>query len=433
MARWIEELVRRTGAAVRDGAGEPAARVFERRFADTLVRAITPQPDGTAFLVTGDIPAMWLRDSTAQLAPYLHLAGDCPPLADLLVAVNRRQLDGIARDPYANAFNVGPTGEGHQSDRTDGSPWVWERKYEIDSLCYPLQLAADLWRTTGRTDHLDERFAVAARTAVAVWRTEQDHENRSPYRFERFDAPASDTLVREGRGALTAPTGMSWSGFRPSDDACRYGFHVPGNAFAAVVLADVARIADEVLGDGDLATEARSLRADVERGIAEHAVVEVGGEEVYAYEVDGLGGALLMDDANVPSLLALPYLGWCAADDPRYLATRRFLLSDANPTYVAGSAARGIGSPHTPPEHIWPIALAVQGLTATDPEESRALLGTLLATDGGTGAMHESFHRDDPTRYTREWFSWADAMFCELALEVAGLRTHRRAPEAAAS
>jgi meiotically up-regulated gene 157 (Mug157) protein len=147
---------------------------------------------------------------------------------------------------------------------------------------------------------------------------------------------------------------------------------------------------------------------------------------VYAYEVDGRGGVLLADDANTPSLLALPLTGWCRADDPLYLATRDLVLSPANPYYYRGSAASGIGSPHTPEGHVWPIALAIQGLTSTDPAERRALLDLILATDDGTGAVHESFHADDPGVWTREWFSWANSMFCELALETAGLRTYRR-------
>jgi meiotically up-regulated gene 157 (Mug157) protein len=119
-------------------------------------------------------------------------------------------------------------------------------------------------------------------------------------------------------------------------------------------------------------------------------------------------------------------LGWCTATDPTYKATRSLILSKANPYFYAGAAASGIGSPHTPPDQVWPIALAVQGLTSDDPAEKRALLDLLLATDGGTGLIHESFHVDDPAKFTRPWFSWANAMFCELALDVAGLRSYRR-------
>lgn len=418
----LAELV----AAVAERLGDRVADAVGRCMADTLTRTITTHPDGTAFVITGDIPAMWLRDSTTQLAPFLHLAGADERLADTIAAVSRRQQASILHDPYANAFNDGPTGAGHRDRTGPGqSPWVWERKYEIDSLAYPLQLAHDLWQITGRTDHLED-LARVGRTVVDLWRAEQHHDG-SPYTFERTDCPPSDTLVRDGRGPEVAFTGMTWAGFRPSDDACRYGYNVPGNAFAAVVLGYLTRLATDVLHDDALAADATALRTDIERGLREHGTVPgPAGEPVYAYEVDGRGGVLLADDANSPSLLSLPLLGWCGADDPLYTATRAMVLSDANPYYYSGSAASGIGSPHTPAGHVWPIALAIQGLTTTDPDERRRLLDLILATDAGTGAVHESFHVDDPATYTREWFSWANSMFCELALEAAGLRTYRR-------
>nr|BFF17173.1 hypothetical protein GCM10025730_06940 [Promicromonospora thailandica] len=261
-------------ATVRERLGQDVADAVERCMSDTLARTITPHADGTAFVITGDIPAMWLRDSTTQLAPFLHLAGSDPLLADTLAAVSRRQQASILRDPYANAFNDGPTGAGHR-DRTGGpdgpSPWVWERKYEIDSLAYPLQLAYDLWRTTGRTDHLD-RIGEVGSSIVGLWRAEQHHET-SPYTFERTDCPPSDTLVRDGRGPEVAFTGMTWAGFRPSDDACRYGYNVPGNAFAAVTLGYLAELAGQVLQDDDLAARALALREEIVAGIAAHGTV----------------------------------------------------------------------------------------------------------------------------------------------------------------
>ncbi|MFD7025647.1 glycoside hydrolase family 125 protein [Promicromonospora sukumoe] len=415
---------------VRERLGGEIADAVDRCMADTLARTITLHPDGTAFVITGDIPAMWLRDSTTQLAPFLHLAAADERLADTIAAVSRRQQSSILRDPYANAFNDGPTGGGHRDrtghPETGQSPWVWERKYEIDSLAYPLQLAFDLWRVTGRTDHLADLGQVG-RTVIDLWRTEQRHAEASSYTFERADCPPTDTLVRDGRGPEVGFTGMTWAGFRPSDDACTYGYNVPGNALAVTALGHLAQLAAEVLHDDDLAAAATGLRAELERGIREHGVVTgPDGVPVYAYEVDGRGGVLLADDANTPSLLALPLTGWCRADDPLYLATRDLVLSPANPYWYRGSAASGIGSPHTPEGHVWPIALAIQGLTSTDPAERRALLDLILATDDGTGAVHESFHADDPGVWTREWFSWANSMFCELALETAGLRTYRR-------
>ncbi|HWD83773.1 MAG TPA: glycoside hydrolase family 125 protein, partial [Kribbella sp.] len=342
---------------------------------------------------------------------------------EILLGVLHRQLQYVVLDPYANAFNKEANGAGHVTDETEMSPWVWERKYEIDSLCFPLELAYRLWRITGRADVIDERFRAAAEAIVDLWTVEQDHEARSTYRFQRLDDRPSDTLVRDGRGRLTKPTGMSWSAFRPSDDATELGFNVPGNMFASVVLGYLQEIATEVLRDEPLADRAKALKAEIDEGIASFGTVEhpVHGR-VYAYEVDGLGGALLMDDANMPSLLGIPLTGYAAGDDPTYLATRQLLLSPENPYYYSGTAAAGIGSPHTPPRYIWHIALAVQGISSTSAEERQRLLELLRDTTGGTGLMHEGFDVDDPRKYTREWFSWANAMFCELALVHAGFR-----------
>lgn len=414
LARAAEEVRRATGDQV-------IADMFQRSMAENLPAVAERLPDGTTFVLTGDIPAMWLRDSAAQLRPYLVLCGDDPGLQDVLIGVLHRQLEYIAIDPYANAFNREANGEGHTTDETEMSPWVWERKYEIDSLCYPIELAYRLWRITGRQDVIDERFRAAADAILELWTVEQDHEARSAYRFQRHDEEPTDTLIREGRGRLTTPTGMSWSAFRPSDDATEHGFNVPGNMFASVVLGYLQAIASEVLRDESLAARAKELKAGIDEGIALHGVVEhptFG--RVYAYEVDGAGERLLMDDANMPSLLSLPMTGFAAADDPTYLATRSLLLSPENPYYYSGTDASGIGSPHTPQSHVWPIALAVQGLTSTSAEERQQLLELLRDTTGGTGQMHESFHCDDPTVFTREWFSWANAMFCELALAHAG-------------
>ncbi|HEY0187234.1 MAG TPA: glycoside hydrolase family 125 protein [Cellulomonas sp.] len=416
----VRDEVRR---AVVDALGQQTAVRFLRCFDDVLAGTARRLADGTTFVLTGDIPAMWLRDSSAQVRPFLALADRSAATRDLIEGLIARQAAFIRTDPYANAFNAAPDGAGHRGDLTELSPWVWERKYEIDSLAYPLQLAFMYWRATGRTGWCDARFHEAARIVVDVWTVEQDHDARSPYRFERPDAPVpTDTLSRDGRGPRHAPTGMTWAGFRPSDDACTYPYHVPGNAMATVALAQLAAIAHDLLGDGELADRATALADRIRAGMAEHALVEVPGRgRVWAYEVDGLGGQVLMDDANVPSLLSLPMIGFCPVDDPVYRATRELVLSPTNPYFVAGSAAAGIGSPHTPPGTVWPIALAVQGITSRDEAERAELLATLLATDAGTGLMHESFDADDPTRYTRPWFSWANATFCELVLDMAGL------------
>lgn len=397
------------------------ARIVDEALRRTLRDAVVLEPDGTAFVLTGDIPAMWLRDSAAQMRPYLALLDVAPELGDVAAALVRRHSRQILQDPYANAFNQSADGSGHQDDDTAMTPWVWERKYEVDSLAFPLQLARQLWRGTGRTDHLDESFRAAANLIIDTLRTEQDHDARSTYRFRRADCPSSDTLVRDGQGSPVAVTGMTWSAFRPSDDACAYHYNVPGNLFAAASLRDLAELALGPLSDEELAGRATGLAAELDEATRRHGVVEHPTHgRILAYEVDGLGNHVLMDDANMPSLLSLPLTGGLDLADPLYRATRAFVLSEDNPTYARGAAGDGVGSPHTPPRYVWPIAAAVRGLTSTDVAEKRAVVATLCAANASRGRMCEAYDVDHPDRFTREWFSWADSMFVELVLDVVG-------------
>lgn len=387
-------------ADVEDRVSDPGtAALFRSCFTSTWSTTMHHQPDGTTFVVTGDIPAMWLRDSAAQVRPYLVAASD-PEVGAALVGVLRRQVRAVLLDPYANAFNAGPFG--HHADPFDvpvPNPDVWERKYEVDSLCAPLQLAYALWTATGRTDHLDDELRAAARSIVALWRREQDHAG-SDYRFLRTDGPfAGDSLPGGGHGGPVARTGMTWSGFRPSDDACTFGYLVPSNAMAAVSLTGLVELAHGPLADPELAADAAELGAEIATGVDAARTAD----GILPYETDGLGHHVLMDDANVPSLLSLPYLGWCATDDPDYLATRRLLLSERNPFWFAGGHAAGIGSPHTPTGWVWPIALAMEGLTSGTAEGRAAALAVLGRTHDGTGLMHESFDVDAPAKYTRPW------------------------------
>jgi uncharacterized protein len=400
---------------------EKLQRMFEKCFINTYETTMKKQKDGKTFVITGDIPAMWLRDSAAQVRPYLLAAEEDEELADLLEGVVRQQFDFILHDPYANAFNEFDNNKGHQLDKTEMTPRIWERKYEIDSLCYPIQLAYLFWKSTGRTSHLDETFQHVIETIIQVWRTEQEHETRSPYRFERSDCRQSDTLIRDGKGGRVVPTGMTWSAFRPSDDACTYGYLVPANMFAVVVLGYAAEMCGEVLHNDSLKEECLSLRQEIQDGIEQYAKLNhpIHGE-MYVYETDGEGGVNLMDDANVPSLLASPYLGYVPFEDSTYLNTRYFLLSRDNPYYYEGKYASGIGSPHTPDHYIWHIALAIQGMTTTNEEEKKQILAAFLSTDGGTGYMHEGFNADAPEEFTRDWFAWANSMFSEFVLSLTG-------------
>ncbi len=415
--RFMEEITEQCGEEHADWAEN-----FSAAFANTLLTTVKRHDDGTTFLLTGDIPAMWLRDSTAQVRPYLVVAKEDEELADMISGLVKKQFDYINIDPYANAFNEEANGAGHQTDHTEMNDWIWERKYEIDSLCYPIQLAYLLYKNTGRTDQFNGSFVTGVKKILSVFKTEQDHE-QSSYTFVRETTRKEDTLVNDGRGANVAPTGMTWSGFRPSDDACRYGYLVPSNMFAVVVLGYLEEIFTEVLSEEDLVKEARGLKQEIQQGIDKFAYTQnKNGEKIYAYEVDGLGNASIMDDSNVPNLISAPYLGYGSMNDPQYLATRATLLSKENPYFYEGTYAKGIGSSHTPENYIWPIALAMEGMTTADKAEKERILDLLVATDAGTHLMHEGFDVNDPRNYTREWFSWANMMFCELVMDYFDLR-----------
>lgn len=409
---FMQTITEKCGTAHADWA-----KNFNACFANTLLTTIKRLPDETTFVLTGDIPAMWLRDSTAQVRPYLVVAKEDAEIAKMIAGLVERQMQFICLDPYANAFNETANGAGHQTDHTEMLPEIWERKYEIDSLCYPVQLSYLLYKATGDTSHFNATFEQAVDKILAVWETEQHHEN-SPYRFVRDTDRKEDTLVEDGAGSKVAWTGMTWSGFRPSDDACIYGYLVPSNMFAIVVLDCLREIFTTILPSEQKTAQIKQLRDEIEKGIKTYGVTtSETGEKIYAYEVDGKGSAKIMDDSNVPNLLSAPYLGYCDADDPLYLATRKVITSKENPYFYEGEYAKGIGSSHTPPEYIWPIALAMEGMTTTSKAEKERILNTLVACDGGTNLMHEGFDVNNPNNYTREWFSWANMMFCELVMD----------------
>ncbi len=415
----VEEAIRQVRARMADRP--EIAETFEACISDTLQRTVHPREDGLVDVITGDIPAMWLRDSACQWTPFIRLSKGDEDLRAILAALSVRHARLILEDPYANAFVVGGVPSAWTSDETEMKPGLWERKYEIDSLCHPLRMAWLLWKETGCALHLAGDWHKAFREILRVFRTEQDHEGRSAYRFVRRNCPWHDTLSREGRGALVkSGIGLIWSGFRPSDDACVYGYLIPSNMLAAVCLGEMAEMARAVFDDAALADEASALAAEVRAAVETYGVVP--GDDFYAYEVDGFGQYNLMDDANLPSLLSMPYMGYCGKKDPRYLRTRSFILSAGNPYYYEGRCLKGIGSPHTPPNHVWDIALAMQGLTSPDPKEQWACIRAMADNDAGTRMMHEGIHVDDPARYTRPWFSWANSMFCELVMDYCGIR-----------
>lgn len=394
--------------------------IFKQCYLNTLETTVENLPDGKTFIITGDIPAMWLRDSTAQVHVYLPLASADAGIAGLIKGLIRQQASFVIMDPYANAFNKAPNGRHNSDDHTEMSSWVWERKYELDSLCFPIQLLHDYWSATRDESLFDETIYAMLKRVIEVMLIEQRHDRYSRYSFQRDDVDRPlDTLAGEGHGRPVNYTGMIWSGFRPSDDACTFGYHIPSNMFAVVVLKYAEEFLQKFYNDGQLAGRAGELRSEIEGGIQNYGLVNTPDfGRIYAYETDGFGNSLLMDDANVPSLLSIPYIGYRPAADPIYRSTRAFILSCRNPYFVTGRYASGIGSPHTGVGTLWPISLMIQGLTSADPVEQRNLLKVLTSTTAGTNFMHESFLPDDPSRFSRPWFAWANSLFAEYVIKL---------------
>ena len=392
-----------------------AEGAIERLFSSTLTRAA----DGSIFVITGDIPAMWLRDSTWQVRPLLAAAHDLE-VAQLIADVSKRQIEYVLTDPYANAFNPTPDGNCWHKDFPDQSPWVFERKFELDSLAAVVDLAIRLYLESGFTNQFTERFNNAIKVILDLLEREQNHDPNT-YRFERKDVRDFDFLSHGGYGSPVAYTGMIWSGFRPSDDACKFGYLIPANAHMAKVLEQLAELPNEVFSDQTSKDRALKISGEIKIGIEKFGLVEFEGKQIFAYECDGLGNYLLQDDANIPSLLSLPYLGVCSELDPIYLNTREFILSSSNPYFYSGQVLTGLGSQHTPENQVWPLGIAMQGITSSSEREIEESLKLLELSHAGTNQMHESVGMDNPRIFTREWFSWADMTFYHLLLKSVNL------------
>ena len=398
------------------------AWMFENCFPNTLdttvhFRMLNGKPD--TFVYTGDIHAMWLRDSGAQVWPYVQLAHKDSELKEMLEGVIRRQFLCINIDPYANAYNDGPVGGNWMSDKTDMKPELHERKWEIDSLCYPLRLAYQYWKETGDASIFDNEWLKAIANILQTFKEQQRKDGTGPYSFQRKTERALDTLNNDGLGAPVNPVGLIVSSFRPSDDATTFQFLIPSNFFAVSSLRKAAEILTAVNHRPDLADECTALANEVEAALKKYAVYnhpEFG--PIYAFEVDGFGNHMLMDDANVPSLLAMPYLGDVDINDPIYQNTRRFVWSTSNPYFFRGTAGEGIGGPHIGYDMIWPMSIMMKAFTSQDDEEIKWCIKTLMDTDAGTGFMHESFHKDNPAKFTRPWFAWQNTLFGELILKL---------------
>lgn len=424
----VEREIARVTALIRD---PQLAWLFANCYPNTLdttVFAGTWDGHDDAFVITGDIPALWLRDSSAQLRPYLALVREDDGLRSLYRGLIRRHARCVLVDPYANAFLrdlAAPAGlDWSRTDQTEMKPGVAERKWEVDSLCYVLRLAHDYWQASGDVEPFDAVWVQAARTIVATFREQQRRSGPGPYRFQRrSDQPTETTLA--GLGVPTRKTGLIHSAFRPSDDACTYPCNIPGNLFAVATLRELAALARAVLHDEALAGDAEALAGEVEDAVFQHGIMTLpDGRQVFAYETDGYGNHLFMDDANLPSLLGLAYLRCLPADYPLWRSTADAVWSEANPWFFKGRAAEGIGGPHVGEGQVWPMSIILHALSSDDDAVIAAALRTLRGAHAGTGFMHESFDKDDPARFTRKWFAWVNGLFGELVVKLANERPH---------
>jgi len=400
------------------------AWMFENCFPNTLETTVhyrTIDGEDDTFVYTGDIHAMWLRDSGAQVWPYVQFANKDPKLKKMLRGVILRQWKCINIDPYANAFNDGPTGSEWASDETDMKPELHERKYEIDSLCYPIRLAYYYWLVTGDASIFGDEWLHAIANILKTFKEQQRKDGLGPYKFLRKTDRAYDTVGWGGYGHPVKPVGLIASIFRPSDDATVYPFLIPSNFMAVSALRKSAEVLQKVNGKAEMANACKALADEVEGALKKYAVYnhpKYG--KIYAFEVDGFGNQLLMDDANVPSLLAMGYLGDVPMDDPIYQNTRRFVWSEDNPSFFRGKAGEGIGGPHIGYDMPWPMSIMMKAFTAQNDEEIKHCMRMLMNTDANTGLIHESFNKDDAFNYTRAWFAWQNTLFGELVLKLIG-------------
>jgi meiotically up-regulated gene 157 (Mug157) protein len=421
---FISEEVERTIQQVKSSiADKELAWMFENCYPNTLdttvdYEIIDGKPD--TFIITGDIDAMWLRDSTAQVWPYMPLIVKDEKLKNLILGLINRQVKCVITDPYANAFYKDLTKESEwKSDRPSPGPGVHERKWEIDSLCYFVRLSWHYYKLTNDRSCFDSDWDKAIKLIVKTLRTEQRKDGTSPYYFIRRTTAMIDAPVFGGTGRPVKPTGLICSMFRPSDDATMYPYLVPSNIFASLSLRQLSEIYSSVLNQPQFATECTAFADEVDTAIKKYAIAkhqDFG--RIYSYEVDGFGNRVYMDDANVPSLMSLAYLGAHKPDDSIYRNTRRFLLSDSNPYYLRGIAAEGQASPHTGKDKIWPMGIILRAMTSQDSKEITHCLSMLKKTHAGTGFMHEAFNKDNPADFNRKWFAWANTLFGELIIKI---------------
>ncbi|TID20496.1 Meiotically up-regulated protein [Venturia nashicola] len=421
------------------------SRLFENAWPNTLDTAVKWHGTGTSgeeltFLITGDINAMWLRDSANQMQSYISLLKSSPDsksLASLWRGVINTQARYISVSPYCNSFQ--PPVESKISPSSSGSKdkvfpnydpnFVFECKYELDSLAAFLQVSAEYYEKTQDIDFFQKYKWVEA--VKAIMKVAKDMQTptyavngapiASPYTFERSTTQASETLTNNGGGnPIQNGTGLIRSAFRPSDDSTIYQLFIPANMQFASYLSRASEIMGKLPGQTDLATQMQALAKQVQNAISQHGIIQhpVFGR-IYAFEVDGFGSSNIMDDANIPSLLSAPLLGYLQRNDQVYQNTRNMILSSQNPYFMRGPLLNAVGSPHTPLGNSWPMASIVRILTSDNLGEIRGELSALVGSTASRGLIHESVSAFKPEAFTRPWFSWANGLFGQMIVDLA--------------
>eukprot|EP01039_Chlorochromonas_danica_P006202 gene6202-6838_t len=417
---------------------EDLATLFQNTLPNTLDTTIfyhSSTPPLDSFVITGDIPALWLRDSMNQILPYIPYAANDSHLAALIEGLIFRHAHSVLLDPYANAFNFNASGEGHQDDsRTPPmTPAVFEGKYEVDSLNAFIKLSYWYYRyhPQGFAEVVksSETFLLAMQQLLNTIATMQRDTGRlatPPYLFSRLTTVATDTLSVQERGPPCRPQGLTRSLFRPSDDAVTFPYNIPGNAMTCVEIIHLTELLTQIRSSAFPVSEenksfATRLLQDVEAiriSLCQAMDNYTHRKRVIPYEVDGFGSEVYMDDANLPSLLSLPLTGYISTKHEAYQLTRSFVLSADNPYYYSGVMGKGVGGPHEGVNLTWPMAIIVQAMTSDDDNEIATCLNMLKTTTAETGLMHEAFNVDDPNQFTRSWFAWANGLFGELILQL---------------
>jgi len=373
----------------------------------TLFNDFQSEPDGTTYVQTGDIPAMWLRDSSAQTIPYIRFQPFYPKLRTRFAGVVERNARNILVDPYANAFLPNYN--------------IWERKWEVDSLSFFVLLTWVYWSQTRDRTIFTRHVHAALGAIVRTYGCEQEHERCSHYSYP---------LRLPTEYNYAGGTGLIWGAFRPSDDAVHYHYNIPQEMLAAVALRELAALAEEGYGDQALTSRALVMSNQIEGGVQNFGrFYDFRHGWLYVYETNAEGRFDLIDDANPPNLLSVPYYGYRNNRDLTYERTRAFVLSPADPYYNRGRYASGLGSAHTPRGWVWPLGIISRALTAQTRAETLDSLTTLAETDSEDGLIHESFNPNAYWRFTRAEFGWANALYAELIFRsVAGFEDTDFAP-----